>query len=251
MERKITPEYVFNLLNKNYTFYEDFSKEDEHDLINSLNGIKELDDIEWRIDTGISKLVIIFVNQDFVIKIPFSGRYDFSCNYENDYCEECDGDCEFCEYGLQQYHLFDGAYSIDEKDPEIEWDYCRMEVEFYQKAREMDIDFCLAETRLLGKINGYPIYTQTKADVYASNWSTYSCRHSEEQRKAMKDYCHTHKGNCFNSNWLIDLRNAYGDKVFLTFMDFIEKTKIEDLHNGNVGYIGDCPVLIDYSDYKD
>lgn len=252
MERKITPEYVFELIKNNYVIYDDFNKHDEDTVYDALNRIRELDDIDWKIDSGISKLVIIFNNQDFVIKIPFCGAYEMTCDCNNSNCEECDGDCDCCGKAIEEWYSFYGACPhFDDKQLKEDWDYCDLETAIYQKAKDMEIEFCLAETRFLGRINGHPVYTQVKADVYSSNWSTYSCRHSDEQKKAMRDYCHTHKKFCFNSNWLIDLRNAYGDKVFLTFMDFIEKTGVSDLHDGNVGYIGDCPVLIDYSDYNE
>ena len=45
-----------------------------------------------------------------------------------------------------------------------------------------------------------------------------------------------------------DALEYYGPKHFDKIMSFIERNKIGDFHNSNLGYIGQTPVFIDYSD---
>ena len=56
---------------------------------------------------------------------------------------------------------------------------------------------------------------------------------------------------CFNSCWLSDFLDYFGEDIFQKFMKFIDKQNIGDLHSDNIGYIGNRPVLIDYSGYWD
>lgn len=169
-------------------------------------------------DTGATKGVLIFPNLDFVIKIPFT------------YTED---DEEFC-----------GADDSGEG-----WNYCEVEEIKYQRAETFGVNNCFAKTVLVGNIKGYPIYAQEKAKVFGKEGSP-SPRKSEEEYEKIEDMCEG-VGECFNKIWLRDAFDYFGEKIFYNFLDFIENFNIRDLHDGNLGYIGMRPVLVDYSSFND
>lgn len=169
-------------------------------------------------DTGATKGVLIFPDLDFVIKIPFT------------YTED---DEEFC-----------GA-----DDSGAGWNYCEVEEIKYQKAGTFGIKDCFAETILIGRISNYPIYAQEKAVIFTKEGSP-SPKKSEEEYERIEDMCDG-MGECFNRVWLSDAFDYFGEKIFYGLLSFIDDYNISDLHDGNIGYIGMRPVLVDYSSFND
>ena len=168
-------------------------------------------------DYGATKGVIIFEDLGFVIKIPFGA----SC------------DCEF--YGA---------------DCDNGWDYCEAEVNKYEFANKNDLNQCFAETKIIAYIDGYPIYIQEFATMFDKDNGA-SSNHTKDDMEKIADLCEDNNYECFNTSWLSDVFNFFGEKVFYQLMNFISDVDINDLHNGNIGYIGMRPVLVDYSSYND
>ncbi|MCM1217334.1 MAG: hypothetical protein NC548_22800 [Lachnospiraceae bacterium] len=58
-----------------------------------------------------------------------------------------------------------------------------------------------------------------------------------------------------DSKWIKRLIEVNGQDTFLTFLDFCERYHIYDLHNSNIGYLQDRPVIFDWlsdeGDYYD
>lgn len=169
-------------------------------------------------DTGATKGVFIFPELDFVIKIPFTYT----------------GDDEELR----------GADDSGEG-----WNYCEVEELKYERATTFGVEGCFAKTVLVGKVKGYPIYAQEKAKTFTKEGSP-SPRKSDEEYEKMEDICDG-LGECFNRIWLSDAFDYFGEKIFYGLLEFINSFDISDLHDGNIGYIGMRPVLIDYSSYND
>lgn len=174
---------------------------------------------------GASKYVIIpeKMDKDLVIKIPYSGVIDSFGEYE-EFCGAISDTCAF------------------------DWDYCKVECDIFQKAKERDLEMCFAKTELIGTIKGYPIYAQEKAVIWENihNYEDYDERERDEIEEKTRSSGH----RCFNSAWLLDFLDYYGEEIFNMFLDFIDDMCIDDLHSGNIGYINDRPVLVDYSDFN-
>lgn len=168
-------------------------------------------------DKGATKGVLMFEKLGFVIKIPFIGDTD------------------------QQFH---GA-----NNSENDWNYCETEYEIFKLAERENIGKCFANIEKAYIINDHPIYIQEFA--YISDSKTTSCiSHTEEDEDKAKTYCHKAKVDIHDSFWLGDAIAYYGEKIFQKLMSFIKDNEINDLHGGNIGYIGERPVLIDYSGYN-
>lgn len=173
--------------------------------------------------TGATKGVLIFEQLGFVIKIPF-------CRNSEDY----DDYYECCNY-------FTGA------DTDNGWDYCEAEADKYQRAEEEGISMCFAKTEKIEEIDGYPIYMQELASIYKN--VDYQSSHTEEDSRQVNSICDSNNFYIFNIEWLSDAFHFYGEKVFHKLLEFIRTVGINDLHDGNIGYIENRPVLVDYSSF--
>lgn len=177
--------------------------------------------------TGATKGVLIFEQLGFVIKIPFCR------NTENCYYNSAYGEYECC--------YFTGA------DTDNGWDYCEAEADKYERAETEGLAQCFAKTEKIGDIDGYPIYMQELADIYKS--IDYQSSHTEEDSRQVSSICNSNNFYMFNIEWLSDAFHYYGEKVFHKLLEFIRTVGINDLHDGNIGYIGNRPVLVDYSSF--
>lgn len=177
--------------------------------------------------TGATKGVLIFEQLGFVIKIPFC-RNSEDCEYNSTY-----GEYECC--------YFTGA------DTDNGWDYCEAEANKYERAEEEGLAQCFAKTKKIGDIGGYPIYMQELADIYKS--IDYQSSHTEEDSRQVSSICNSNNFYMFNIEWLSDAFHYYGEKIFHKLLEFIRTVGINDLHDGNIGYIGNRPVLVDYSSF--
>lgn len=177
--------------------------------------------------TGATKGVLIFEQLGFVIKIPFC-RNTEDCYYNSAY-----GEYECC--------YFTGA------DTDNGWDYCEAEADKYERAEAEGLAQCFAKTKKIGDIDGYPIYMQELADIYKS--IDYQSSHTEEDSRQVSSICNSNNFYMFNLEWLSDAFHYYGEKMFHKLLEFIRTVGINDLHDGNIGYIGNRPVLVDYSSF--
>lgn len=223
-------EEIFNSLKEKSWLCEDseFTAQKAEDFAYEV-----LPNINW--NNGASKIVFIPSESDYVIKIPFSGQE------ETVYGE----DDEVLDY--TDFHYFFGANE--------HWDYCAVEVEISSKAEKLGLGKCFAKTIFLGDMNGYPVYSQEKATTFfdlkdnddIDMWS----KEKVEKNKKTRTKCKEMQVCCFNSTWLSDFIEYYGEKTFKDFMLFLKEERIGDLHSENIGYIEDRPVLIDYSDFRE
>lgn len=255
-----TPEDVFEIIKKECAFDGVFSQDNKYDVIDPLQDCADLADTDWTWDDGASKLVLIFKNLNFVIKIPFTGSID-PCGDCYDHCEDCEekstSRCDCCPYHYNcygdadnNYYDFQGA-DWGGKQLARNWDYCEAEAYLYETAKEEGVDVCFAGTELLGFVDGHPIYWQAKAQIYNDYYTSTNKDHTREEKVNTEEACRRINGWCFNVDWLCDFLTAYGDDMFQQFMAFIKKYEIRDLHTGNVGYIDGAPVLVDYSGYNE
>lgn len=186
----------------------------------------------FKYDQGASKGVLIFENLGLVVKIPFCGNY----------CDGDEYDEEIDTYYGDDFEYFCGA------EGDNGWDYCAVEAERYRLAKKDGLKKCFAGTGLVTEIQGHPIYIQEYATMYDYGKSS---NHTKEDTDSVHQICKDNSYYCFNEEWLSDLFNYFGEETFNNFMNFINFVGINDLHNGNIGYIKGRPVLVDYSGWGD
>lgn len=205
---------------------------------------------EFDFDKGASKGVLIFMKENFVIKIPFQG-----CLYDEDaYGEDLEawdrGDLS-CEPQIENYlYEFENACNFF-LETENTWDYCALECAVYHEAQKEGLEPYFAKETLLGECNGYPIYVQQFVVPYAEASSSRPKSISDEARSRTREFCDSCEQDCFNEVWITDFISVYGEDEFKRLSDFLKKLEIIDLHRGNVGYLNGYPILLDYSNYND
>lgn len=185
------------------------------------------DDFKYDWNEGASKLVITPYNADYVIKIPYNGQYYRS---------------------TKQFEQFLSANSSDD----YFWDYCLTETLVWRLAKIENVHKAFAKERIIGMINGHPIYIQQRAEVFTDSDEYYS--DDEVKKEKTKKYCEKKGLITFYEEalgWQADALEYYGPKQFDKIMSFIERNSIGDFHNSNLGYIGRKPVFIDFSDFFD
>lgn len=180
---------------------------------------------------GVSKLVFILDNCDWVVKIPFNGYYEKVWNKEKD------------EYDEEQTNWVPFKYA------DGSWDYCNLELEKYEKLQELDLECFLAEIRYLcSDCDNHPMYIQEKI-IPCCNDKKKRTPSEKSLTKAKNLFYH------FDKIWIATAIDFYGEKKTLEFLDYIENIDQdmgEDLHSGNYGYREDgSPCLLDYSGWND
>ena len=197
-----------------------FTEEDVDDFISSID-INKVPLFDY--DTGATKLVIIPIERDYVIKIPFSGFY---------------GDDD--EY-----------YSFEEED------YCSLETEIYEEAAANGFGDLFLPIKQVVMIAGYPIYVQPQAetlDVDDREQKRYSSKDSRDI--VINEYRDGNlammMGRKFPLSWVascLDVLEKY--ERLVEFFDYLEKNCIWDLHFNNIGYVEEHAVIIDYGGYNE
>ena len=231
------------------TFYLDKAIE----FIERVGGVEELmydvddwvgyNNEDYTVDSGASKVVLVFTNSDYVVKIPFKGEL---CECDNYDCENsCNRDrsCSRCSRGsvVESCNEFTGA-RIGES--EYSWDYCAAEQFFYEKAVVAGVEEFFIKTIFIGEFDGHPIYLQEKVEVYGYNSQTKSSEQSKEI--FIERFYHSEIQNEDFGGLLVEY---YGEDRVNQLVEFLSGVGISDLHSSNVGIRANRPVLFDYSGY--
>lgn len=177
---------------------------------------KAAEKLDAKIASGATKAVLVLDNM--AIKIPLNLNDDASDVFTNANCSNG-------------------------------WDYCEAELNILKNAEVCGVGMCFAYQELIGDIHGYPVYAQEKCVIWG-NVHEYE-DYSEEKRSSTEKYVRNMGHYCFNECWLSDFLDYYGSEMLEKFLDFIQGQDITDLHGGNLGYVGNRPVIVDYGGYHE
>lgn len=230
----------------------------------------ELGRDEYDVRFGASKCAIVPIdpNVNYVIKIPFHYNGDIYCSSYTATVSRWDSDRQ------TYYHTWTHVQSDGSEFSCAEypisgghgWDYCQSEAEYYEVAKQYGIDEMFAETRLIGYVNGYPVYAQERCEplceVDESN--CYSKNISDElvasydsvlrEKCSKSTYQHDPKyGWKLDREFELAIADTYSLKTLLGFFDFFEHETVGDFHRANIGFFRDShkPCVFDYSGYWD
>lgn len=241
----------------------------------------------WSTANGISKIVMLIEGVNYVIKIPFTHLFEEDL-YEEELAEwNEEQDWVINQAWEKKKEIFGdevAAPSLDEaktmldielpSEPEAElyyyplqgttycggvelhsdedWDYCSLESAIYQEALKRGLGQYFAEEGLLGYLqDGHPVYYQQRC-VALCDSEAYDWNSDEYQRRSTNAHktCEKLNAYCFNSWWIADFIERYGEKEFKTLSDFLLEMQIDDLRDCNVGYLDGAPILFDYSGFR-
>lgn len=192
--------------------------------------------LKFKYFSGATKLVLLFENCDYVIKIPFTGSSEEVSYYNEEYHEE---------YSDYSYVDFSNA-----GDNCGEWDYCEIESNNYKLAKEEDLKICFAGTSKLTTINGYPIYIQKRIKRFGNNYSLagVNLKEFETIEKTCQNVGYYNTSFHF---WIREVIKLYGKNFADRLLIFLKECKINDLRGDNIGYLDNKPVLVDYAGFHD
>ena len=223
--------------------------EDNYSKIISL--LKEdCSSFEWTYDAGISKFVILIRGEPFVIKVPFhllfdKDVYESDLEYwergeEEDFPKPIEEDYIHSFENAMNYHLEDALGTEFKGD-----DYCEIECSVYQAAENEGLAQYFAPTEWQDQAGETSIYIQLRVTPFEAVYE------SALSDKETTTKCDSLGVRCFNSLWIKDFFDFYGEDEFIKLDAFLKKYQIYDLHSGNLGYLDGAPILLDYSDFNE
>lgn len=130
----------------------------------------------------------------------------------------------------------------------VKFDYARKENEIYTKAVAAGLEYYFPETKLLGIYGGRPFFIQQCAEcvehAISSEWyERLRSRYEEDEEE-------------YDPNELWDEIDYLDDweRAMLLFgnedlCNFLSDNGVNDLHEGNFGYVGDHIVIVDFSGF--
>lgn len=188
-------------------------KLDEYDIYDRLDnlGYKRP---QVRVRNGATKICLVFEKADFIVK------WSYDCDDDND-------------EGLKE---------------------CRL----YALAVEAGLAFFFPKTEVLGKWGDVSVVIQDKID-YSVNDCNYEtrCIYQKIGRTVtdrifykMENGFHTgYYDRSLNETWGKLVISLYGKKITKKLCEFIQEYNINDLHESNIGYKDNKPIILDFGGY--
>lgn len=134
--------------------------------------------------------------------------------------------------------------------------YCQLEADNYVKAANYGIQRVLLETTpLCTLMNGVQLYVQPR---YTSDHSNLTRNEREKIRKKLNnELCRTtikaqdkmYDGGFISRIWFARVIQLYGKRFARSLEKWTQDNQIGDLHNSNVGWMNNRPIILDYSGY--
>lgn len=143
-----------------------------------------------------------------------------------------------------------------------DYDEAMEEVEIYNKAVTAGLAVFFPATELFTTINGVHFVKQEKVDFsvdetpyhkekkYAYQSRTASNRIVEKMETSIKKAYGHRYSRSLNTIWAKMALVIYGKKLVKSLCQFIIENGINDLHESNIGYKDNLPVILDFSGYK-
>lgn len=182
----------------------------------------------------------------------FKGFYSFIKEdiFTDEFIDElCDSDISY-NSGCTRYVFWDDCDYVYKVNFKKEVDYCKKEAENYEAARECGIEDMFAECAYVLTYEGRDIYAMEFAEVNDEQ----TC---SDLREKMENSSHFTKEEIDNILYdlngcdvVSELLNYYYSLSMIKRFDWLcRRNYINDIHDSNVGYIGDRLVIIDYAGY--
>lgn len=136
--------------------------------------------------------------------------------------------------------------------------YCQLEADNYKKACAYRVERVLLETALLCTLkNGIQLYVQPRYTIDNNDYMD-----SRIRRKRLERKCNTYRkpivshvagemydGYRLDNLWLSRVIQLYGKRFMRSLEKWTQANRIGDLHNCNVGWVNNKPIILDYSGY--
>lgn len=143
-----------------------------------------------------------------------------------------------------------------------DYDEAMEEVEIYNKAVKAGLAVFFPATELFTTINGVHFVKQEKVDFcvdetpyhkeqkYAYQSRSASDRIVRKMQRSINKACNHQYSRLLDTTWAKMALVIFGKKLVKSLCEFIVENDINDLHENNIGYKDNLPVILDFSGYK-
>lgn len=166
-------------------------------------------------------------------------------------CNFANGETRWCFW----FENVDEVIKIPRFDGDRDFDYCKRELHNYALARQYRVEAVLLPIRYVGCFGGSDIYVQPKFTYANSDMNRNqhkelkkklgSARESRAMRRSWNKLYY-----CMDDTWYARVLQLYGKKFLASFEKFSNDAKLNDLHNGNIGWRNGRPIILDYAGYQ-
>ena len=132
--------------------------------------------------------------------------------------------------------------------------YCQTELRNYERAKFYRVEQVLLPVERHAILdNGIEIYFQTPYTSSYSNCSKDVARELEKAKDAMNRKLFNRMCASMNydiaDRWVARVVQLYGKKFLKSFQEWRKECEVNDLHRGNIGFLGNRPIILDYAGY--
>ena len=136
-------------------------------------------------------------------------------------------------------------------------DYCEREMKNYESAKQYRVERILLPTTFIGEnAKGCKMYAQPMYDSAMCDFHGRKCDRMIEKLHGLQEVERQAKirEGCFdywriNRYWCARVTQLYGKKFMRSFEKWTHFAKVNDLHEGNVGWLNGKPIILDYAGY--
>lgn len=143
------------------------------------------------------------------------------------------------------------------KYDETDEDYCELELENYNRAKEYRVERCLLPIEYVDTTESdIPIYIQPMYTIAHERLDYEICKRWERKLHGLHNAPIVRKveNGCYYTPtrlWTERAIQIYGKAFMKSFQRWSRECRVNDLHTGNIGWLGKQPIIIDYAGYHD
>ena len=183
--------------------------------------------------------------------------YSMADEFENSLnCHVYYGETRYCiVFDEWDYVIKIPRYDGRRKGTKI--NYCQIEEDNYNIAKKYHVEEVLLPIKYIGEFYNNKIYIQKKFTCT----NTIAEKESREKRNEMRVKSHTAiysdtcgycmaEANCsIDDVWFGRVLSLYGKDFIKRFSKYTVDIGLNDLHNNNIGWLKNRPVILDYAGY--
>lgn len=153
-------------------------------------------------------------------------------------------------------------WTCDRNGADSDKDEALDEVRIYEHAKAQGLEMFFPKTEVFAEINGVFFIRQEMVDIscsdlpsiterkYAKQSRTASEKIMNKVQAAFDEVRHGRYCRTLNQTWVSMALVLYGKNIVKKFCEFAQKEGINDLHDGNIGYKNNRPILLDFSGFE-
>ena len=192
-------------------------------------------DPDYEIKNGVTKVVLVDNNRDWVVKIPITRG-------DNEICYEDENDFSSGKINFSSEYSYGGGDNCD--------DYCVLEESLSDSLVQDRYFYFFLPTAYLGQIGRTPIYYSRKVNPSYTQEVSEKSKEKTAQLQSNDKITNLRYRSNMNERIVEAFTEYYGIYTAIKLMRVCSQYEIQDLHSANYGILpSGRPVIIDYAGY--